>query len=167
MSTETEEMMATKPVREHEWLQKLVGEWRTETEMTMGPGGEKKTSKGTENVISLGGLWAAGEGQGDMPDGTTMEYRFAIGYDVSFKEYRGCWFASMSSHLWKQVGELSEDGKVMTLNCDGPDMVNEGKTAKYRDVIEIPDENTRIQTSYFTGENGEFQEMMKCTYTRV
>ncbi|MEQ1935054.1 MAG: DUF1579 domain-containing protein [Fimbriimonadaceae bacterium] len=167
MSTETEEMMATKPESEHEWLQNLVGEWRTETEMTMGPGGEKANSTGTEKVISLGGLWAFGEGKGDMPDGSTMDYRTALGYDVSFKEYRGCWFASVSSHLWKYVGELSEDGKTMTLNCEGPDMVNEGKTAQYRDVIEIIDANTRTLTSYFTGENGEFQEMMKCTYTRV
>ncbi|MBA3726682.1 MAG: DUF1579 family protein [Armatimonadetes bacterium] len=53
----------------------------------------------------------------------------ALGYDVSFKEYRGCWFADMSSHLWKQVGKLSDDGKTMTLTCDGPHMTKDGETA--------------------------------------
>src|SRR5688572_26335082 len=113
MTTETQEAMemGTKPVREHDWLKKLLGEWRVETEMTMGPGGPKQTAEGRESVKSLGGLWAFGEGRSTMPDGTAMEYRSALGYDVSFKEYRGCWFASMSSHLWKHVGTLSADGR--------------------------------------------------------
>src|ERR1051325_2175652 len=129
MSTQTLETpeqeapeMATRPVQEHQWLQNLVGEWRIESEMTMGPGGPKQKSEGSESVKSLGGLWAFGEGKWTMPDGTPMIHYSALGYDVSFKEYRGCWFASMSSHLWKYVGELSADGKVMPLNCAGPKM---------------------------------------------
>ena len=71
MSTETQEPieMGTKPVQEHKWLQKLVGEWRVKTEMTMGPGQPKRESQGTESVKSLGGLWAFGEGKAKMPDG--------------------------------------------------------------------------------------------------
>jgi hypothetical protein len=169
MSTQTQEPveMGTKPVQEHAWLQKLVGEWRVETEMTMEPGQPKQRSEGTESVKSLGGLWAFGEGKGKMPDGTAMSYYSALGYDVSFKEYRGCWFASMSSHLWKQVGELSADGKVMTLNCVGPSMTKDGETANYRDVIEIIDENHRTLTSYGQDDKGEWQEFMKARYTRI
>ena len=169
MSTQTQEPieMGTKPVQEHAWLQKLVGEWRVETEMTMAPGQPKQRSEGTEKVKSLGGLWAFGEGNGKMPDGTSMNYYSALGYDVSFKEYRGCWFASVSSHLWKQVGELSADGKVMTLNCVGPNMTKDGETANYRDVIEIIDENHRTLTSYGQDENGEWHEFMKASYTRI
>ena len=72
MSTQTQEPveMATRPVPEHRWLQQLVGEWRVETEMTMGPGGPKQKSEGTESVKSLGGLWAFTEGNAAMPDGT-------------------------------------------------------------------------------------------------
>ena len=159
--------MGTSPVREHEWLKKLVGEWRTESEMTMEPGQPKLKAEGTESVKSLGGLWSFAEGKSKMPDGSGMEYKAALGYDVSFKEYRGCWFASMSSHLWKQTGELSADGKVMTLNCVGPDMVKDGETANYRDVIEIVDENHRTMTSFAETDNGQWQEFMKVTYTRV
>jgi hypothetical protein len=169
MSNATEEAieMGTKPVQEHEWLKKLLGEWRTETEMTMGPDQPVQKSTGAESVTSLGGLWAIGEGKGSMPDGQSMEYRTALGYDVSFKEYRGCWLGSVSSHLWKYVGDLSADGKTMTLNCEGPDMVNDGKTALYKDVIEIIDDNHRTLTSYGQGENGEWQQFMKSHYTRV
>ena len=120
------------------------------------PDGTKQPSRGTESVKSLGGLWAFGEGKGTMPDGAPMEYYVGLGYDVSFKEYRGCWFASVSSHLWKQVGELSADGKVMTLNCVGPHMEKDGETANYRDVIEIIDDNHRTLTSYGEQEDGSW-----------
>src|SRR5688500_2814225 len=138
MSTETQDAMemATKPIREHEWLQKLVGEWRVESEMKM-PSGETMKGQGTESVKSLKGLWAFGEGKGTMPNGDSMAYYTALGYDVSFKEYRGCWFADVSSHLWKYTGELSADGRTMTLSCEGPHMEKDGETAMYRDVIEI------------------------------
>lgn len=116
---------------------------------------------------SLGGLWAVGEGKGTMPDGTPTTTITALGYDVSFKEYRGCFLASMSSHLWKYVGELSADEKTMTLNCDGPSMTEDGKTVPYRDIIEIIDSNTRTLTSTGQDEKGEWQEFMKATYTRV
>ncbi|MBC8102636.1 MAG: DUF1579 domain-containing protein [Cytophagales bacterium] len=181
MSTETMEEqagreraeMGTKPVPEHQWLQKLVGDWRVETKMMMGPGepGQpdpaEQTSEGAESVKSLGGLWAFVEGKAMMPDGTAMNYYSTLGYDVSFKEYRGCWFASMSSHLWKQVGKLSADGTVMTLDCVGPHMTKDGETANYRDEIAILDANHRTLTSYGQDESGEWHEFMKAHYTRV
>ncbi len=168
MSTETQEAMemATRPLAEHEWLTKLAGEWNTESEMTM-PDGSKATSKGTESVRSLGGLWAFGHGKTQMPGGAPMEYYTALGYDVSFKEYRGCWLASVSSHLWKQTGKLSADGRVMTLDCVGPHMEKDGETANYRDVIEIVDANHRTLTSFGQEANGEWQQFMKVVYTRV
>ncbi|MBA3725833.1 MAG: DUF1579 domain-containing protein [Armatimonadetes bacterium] len=167
MDTEQQEMMGTKPVKEHEWLQKLVGEWRTETEMSMGADQPKQRSTGTETVQNLGGLWAFAEGKSTMPDGSGMEYKVALGYDVSFKQYRGCWFASMSSHLWKYEGELSADGRTMTLNCKGPHMEKDGETANYRDVIELIDDNHRTLSSSGQGDDGNWQQFMKVQYTRV
>jgi hypothetical protein len=167
MSTEAQEAMemGTKPSREHEWLQKLVGEWDTETEMMMPDGGSAK-GKGHESVKSLGGLWAYGEGKGEMPGGAEMTYYTGIGYDVTFKGYRGFMIMDVSSHLWKYEGELSGDGKVMTLNCEGPNMEGEG-TAMYRDVIEIIDDNHRVLTSSGQQPNGDWVLFMKSHYTRV
>lgn len=168
-STETQEApeMATKPVAEHEWLNHLIGEWRIESEMLMGPDGPKQKSSGTETMKSLGGLWACGEGTVTMPDGTPMAYVTTLGYDVSFKEYRACWFASVSSHLWNYTGELSADGKTMTLNGVGPNMMKDGETANYRHVIEIIDADHRTRLAFGEDENGEWQEFMKAHYTRV
>jgi hypothetical protein len=159
--------MVTKPLQEHEWLKQLVGEWRIESEMTMEPGAPKLKSEGKASVKNMGGLWAVTETKETMPDGTEMQSYHALGFDVSFKEYRGCMFMSASSHLWKYVGELSADSKTMTLNCEGPDMVKDGETALYRDVIELIDENHRTLTSHGQDENGEWQEFMKAHYYRV
>lgn len=173
MSTTTTEKqdeameMGTKPVKEHEWLQKLVGNWRTEVEMQMTPGEPPVKATGSESVRSIGGLWAFAEGKGAMPGGAPMEYYVALGYDVSFKEYRGCQFMSVSSHLWKYTGTLSPDGRTMTLNCVGPDMVHDGQTANYRDVIEIIDDNHRTYTAFGEDEKGQWQQYMKVNYTRV
>jgi hypothetical protein len=158
--------MGTKPIAEHAWLNNLLGDWKTVSEMVMGPDQPTQTSEGTETVTSLGGLFAFGEGKATMPDGTAMEYKSAIGYDVSFKQYRGVWFASMSSHLWKSEGELSEDGKVLTLTCVGPNMEKDGETAIYRDVHELVDANTRTMTSSAETPDG-WQQFMKVTYTRA
>lgn len=163
----TQEMpeMATKPVAEHEWLQKLVGDWDCQSEFVM-PNGEQMTGTGTQTIKSLGGLWAFGEGKSDMPDGTPMVMYFALGYDLTYKEYRGCWFASVSSHLWKYTGELSADEKVMTLNCVGPNMMKEGESANYRDVIEILSTDQWSLTSYGEDDKGEWHQFMKAVYTR-
>ena len=167
MTTETQEPveMGTKPAKEHEWLQNLVGEWRVETDMMMGPGQPTAHIEGTETVKSLAGLWAFSEAKINLPGAAPMELYKTLGYDVSFKEYRGCWFASMSSHLWTQAGTLSADGKVMTLDCVGPSMTKDGET-NYREVIEIIDENRRTLTAY-DADNGEWEQYLKSTYTRI
>ena len=172
MSTDTQEIetqpeSGTKPEPQHEWLQQLVGEWKTETEMAMGPGEPIQTFHGTESVKSLGGLWAMGEGKGPMPDGSEATTYYAIGWDVTLKEYRGCYFGSMSSHLWKYEGEMSEDQKTLTLNCVGPSFTKDGEMANYRDVIEIIDENYRTLTGHCEDDNGEWQQLMKMHIRRI
>jgi hypothetical protein len=161
--------MGTKPIKEHEWLNNLVGNWKTESQMTM-PDGSETHGKGNETQTLLGGLWVLGEGAGQWGEGKDageMQYRTGLGYDVSFKGYRGFWLADMSSHLWKYEGELSADGKVMTLSCEGPDMVVDGKTANYRDVITIVDKDHRRLESFGQDDKGEWAQFMTVNYTRV
>lgn len=160
------EMGPTKPVKEHAWLKNFVGNWKTESAMTM-PDGSEGSGQGTETVRDFGGLWAVGEGKATMPDGDTMEYLSGLGYDVSFKGYRGFWIANVSSHHWKYEGELSADGKVMTLNCEGPDMMVDGRTANYRDVHTLIDDNHRKMESFGQDEAGEWHQFMTVNYTRI
>lgn len=170
MSTETQEPqeMGTKPAPEHGWLKQMVGEWVVESEMSMGPGTDPVTGTGRETVTNPGGLWAHAHGKATMPNGEPMEYWCAIGYDVTFHEYRGCWYSDVSSHLWKYVGTLSEDGKTLTLECEGPHMEKDNATAMYRDVHHIVDADTRTLTAFGQNEEtGEWTQFMTSTYRRV
>ena len=54
--TEQTSSMPAQPQKEHQWLQKLVGEWTYEIEATMEPDQPPVKSTGTETVRSLGGL---------------------------------------------------------------------------------------------------------------
>ncbi len=165
--SESIEMQPTSALPEHAWLKNLVGEWTTKGEFVMGPDMPVGHSEGKESVAMFGELWVLGEGESSMGDGHTMKTKMGLGYDVSFKEYRSFWVVTDSSHLWKSAGVLSEDGKVMTLTCEGPDMVEEGKTALYRDVIEIVNGNQRTHTSFGPGPDGDWVQFMKVVYTRV
>lgn len=170
MSTEPQEqtdMMATQPIKEHQWLQNLIGEWRIENEMSMEPGGEKMKSTGTSSVKSLDGLWAFSENKEAMPNGQAVTSYWALGYDVTFKKYQACIIMSASSHLWKYDGTLSSSGTTMTLDCVGPAMTEEPGTALYREVIELIDKNHRTHTSYSQDEDGSWQEFAKAHYFRV
>lgn len=48
--TEQSSHMPVQPQKEHQWLQKLVGEWTYESEALMGPDQPPVKSTGTETV---------------------------------------------------------------------------------------------------------------------
>ena len=74
--------MQAEPQKEHEWLRQLVGEWTSEMTCRMAPDQPPMTSRGTESVRSLGGLWTIGEGQGDAPDGTPVGSVMTLSYFI-------------------------------------------------------------------------------------
>jgi len=70
----------------------------------------------------------------------------------------------MMTTLWVYDGSLS--GSILTLESDGPDFKHEGKTAKYRDVIELTSDDERIFTSSTPGDDGKWMTFMTATYRR-
>jgi hypothetical protein len=129
--------MQSEPAKQHQWLQQLVGNWTFESQALTGPDKPAETSRGSESVRSLGGLWVLCEGRGEMPGGGMATMLMTLGYDVRTKRYVGTWVGSMMTHLWLYDGSLDAAEKVLTLHADGPSFTEEGKLAKYRDVIEI------------------------------
>ena len=158
--------MPAQPQKEHQWLQKLIGEWTYEHEATMGPDQPAEVIRGTENVRSLGGLWTLGEGQGQMPGGGSATTLMTLGYDPEKKRFVGTFIGSMMTNLWVYEGELDNDEKVLTLNAEGPDFTQPGRTAKYQDVIEFKSDDHRVLTSRTLGEDGQWHEFMTADYHR-
>ena len=159
--------MHTEPQQEHQWLQQLVGEWTFESEALMEPGKPPERFKGSERVRSLGGLWVVAEGQVEMPGGggggTTL---MSLGYEPRTGRYAGTWIGSMMTHLWIYDGSMDSNGRVLTLEAEGPDMSGQDKLGKYRDIIEIENDDHRVLRSEFLGDDGQWHQFMTANYRR-
>ena len=154
-------MKAPTPEPEHHWLQKLVGEWSYSSEFIMGPGLPSKSFVGTETVRSIGGLWTIGEGAADH--GSSI---MTLGYDPKRKRFVGSFIASMMTFLWLYDGSLDTDGKILTLNSEGPSFSDDGTMSQYRDIIEFIDDDHRRFTAHVLKADGEWNQFMDAMYTR-
>jgi hypothetical protein len=154
------------PQKEHEWLHKLVGEWTSEMECSMGPDQPPMKSTGTESVRSFGGLWTIGEGTGDAPDGTPVKSIMTLGYDPQKQKFVGTFVASVMTHLWSYEGTLDDSGKVLTLDTEGPSFAGDGNMARYQDIIEFVGDDHRILRSRMPGDDGNWIEFMTAHYRR-
>jgi hypothetical protein len=161
-----ETMVNAQPQKEHQWLQKLVGEWTYEGQAPAAPGQEPSRFAGTESVRSLGGLWFVGEGQGVMPGGNPATTLVTLGYDPQKQRYVGTWIGSMMAHLWVYDGELDPTGRVLTLNSEGPSMDGDGTTTRFKDVLELKSDDHRVLTGHMLGADGTWRQLMAAEYRR-
>lgn len=164
MSTEME--MKAKPQQEHALLEKMLGDWTFEAEAIMGEGKDNMKASGSETVRSLGGLWIIGEGEGDMPGGGQMKSVLTLGYDPQRKKYVGTWIGSMMTHMFVYEGTVDASRKILTLECDGPNMTRPGEMAKYQDIHEFVSNDHRILRSQMLGDDGKWIQFMTANYRR-
>jgi len=155
------------PQKEHQWLQKLVGEWTYESEAVTQPGKPPEKFIGTEDVRSLGGVWVLCEGRGQVPGGGIATTIMTLGYDPAKRRFVGTFIGSMMTNLWVYDGELDAAAKVLTLDSEGPSFSEEGKMARYKDVIEIKSDDRRVLTSSFLGDDGKWHQFMTANYRRT
>jgi hypothetical protein len=159
-------MESPSPQNEHKWLQRLVGNWTFEGECSMGPDQPPMKNNGTELVKPLGELWTVGHMSGEVPGSGMSRSIMTLGYDPQKKRFVGTFVASMMTYLWIYNGALDASGTTLILDCEGPSFAEEGKLAKYQDIIEIIDENHRTLRSQFMGPEGQWVPFMKSTYRR-
>ena len=157
---------------EHRWLERLVGEWRYESEETAGPGAAAPGAAparytGSESVRSLDGVWVLCEGRGDAPGGPASTTVMTLGYDPARGRCAGTFVGSMMTHLWLYEGELDPAGTVLTLETEGPSFMDDGTTGRYRDVIELLGADRRVLTSNFLGPDGAWRPFMTTQYRRT
>ena len=97
-----------------------------------------------DTIMQRYGRWIIGEMKGEMPaemGGGKVTAVITLGYDAEKGTYHGTWIDSMHDLLWVYTGTLDSTGKILTLEAEGPNMMDPAdKTkVKYRDVIEIKD----------------------------
>ena len=165
--SQKDEMMKVEPQKEHAWLRKLVGEWTFEGDCAMGPDQPRATFTGTESVRALGEIWILGEGNGEMPGGGDSTTQLTLGFNPETKRFVGTWIGSMMTHMWIYDGWLDDAERVLTLESEGPNMLEPGKTARYRDVVEIVDDDHRTLRGQAEGPDGAWHEFMTSRYSRT
>jgi len=153
-----------KPVKEHEWLAQLAGEWESTMKCEAEPG-KVMEGKSSEKARMLGGFWIVSEGQGEMMGGKFSSI-LTLGYDPEKKKFIGTWVDSMTSTMWQYTGTLDEATNTLTLESEGPSPMEPGKTCKFKEVIVIKDKDHKTFTSNIQGEDGKWKEMMTASSTR-
>lgn len=154
------------PQNEHQWLQRLVGEWTCETECNMGPGQPPVKTTGKETVRTIGGLWTIGEGTSEMPGSGISESIMTLGYDPQKKRFVGTFIVSVMTYLWPYCGTLDATGQVLTLDSEGPNFSGDGTMSKYQDIIEFIGDDHRTLSSQVLGPDGKWKPFMKAHYRR-
>jgi hypothetical protein len=159
--------MDATPRPEHRWLQRLVGDWTFEVEERPASGEPSGTSHGSERVRTLGEIWVLAEGQGEMPGGSIGHTLMSLGFDPVRRRFIGTWIGSMMTHMWVYDGTLDAEGRVLSLESDGPSMTGDGTTSRYRDAIEFRHDNERTLTASVRQPDGSWQTFMVATYRRA
>lgn len=147
------------PEKQHQWLHQFVGQWVTEAKGSMGPDQPAIECHGTMTSRMLGDLWLVNEMKGE-PMGVPMVGIQTIGYDPEKKRYVATWVDSMMNHMWHYEGTVDETGKTLILEAEGPDLMNQGKTAKYRDSFEFKSPDHIIVTSSMLDADGRWVAFM-------
>jgi Protein of unknown function (DUF1579) len=155
-----------KPTKEHELLAQFAGEWKTRAEAVAAPGQEPLVCEGTEKARLLGGFFLVGEGEAEMM-GQPVSSILTIGYDAAKKKYVGTFVCSVGGELWQYEGSMDSSGKKLTLNTEGPSMMDPSKRVKYREVLELKDQNHKVFTSEMETADGKWQPIVTITYERV
>lgn len=158
--------MTPTPQKEHQWLQRMVGEWEMEAECVMGPGEPPMKTKAVEQVKPIGDLWVQGEGEGDIPGGGCSQSRLTLGFDPQKNRFVGTFVASVMPNLWVYNGTLDAGGKVLTLDTEGPSFAGDGTLVKYQDIIEMKSDDHRVMTSRVLGTDGTWNQFMTANYRR-
>lgn len=154
---------------EHRWLQRLAGHWRYENECRMAPDQPPMTFSGTETVRMLGEVWAIGEGTATLPDGSPGTTQIAFGFDPVKNCFVGTFIGSMMTHLWLyDRGTLDASGKALTLLAEGPNCMSPTQEmARFRDIMRLEDDDTRVMTSEMLQPDGTWNLFMTGRYTRI
>lgn len=159
--------MFDQPNAEHEWLQRLIGDWTYDGECATGPDKPVETFEGgVQTYRPIGGLWVIGEGRGKTPGGTDAVTMITLGFDAHSKRFVGTWIGSMMTKLWVYDGWLDADRKVLTLESEGPSMKGNGLVTNYRDVIEIKSDDHHTLTGHVLGEDRQWSQFMTTNYRR-
>lgn len=152
------------PQKEHELLQRFVGEWDFVTTVYI-PGQPPMSAPGTETVRTVGEFWIIGESTGEMM-GMPMTNVITIGYDTQRGRYVGTSVDSMSTHITQYEGGVNDVGDRFTLRWQSPCPFQDGAMVNFRGVTQFDGDDRRTFTAESQNEAGEWMRIVEVTFRR-
>ena len=154
------------PVEQHEWLQKLEGRWETKAKTNAMGDIPAMDCNSTMSAHMLGKFWVVMNTTGEF-GGVQSKILQTIGYDRKQKKYVATWIDNMSDHMYVYHGSVDETGKKLVLETEGPNFLEPGKTAKFRDSYEFKSPDLIITTSELMGDDGKWVTFVTAETRRV
>ncbi len=162
--------MQSQPTPQHQWLQKLIGNWSFEGTPGLecpGPAGSEHATA-RESVRALGDLWIVAELKGKMPGcDIDMTCITTLGFDPAKGKFVGSWIGTPMAMMFVYEGELSADGSTLSLACTGPAFDDPTKTANYRDNIQFVSADERNFFSEVQQQDGSWKRFMQGVHRRI
>lgn len=143
------------PTAEHEWLQRLTGQWETEVEVMAEPGKPPLKVEATETTRRIGQLWVLTHAEA-KPSAMPFARALTLGYDPAKKKYVGTWVDSNSTYIGKSEGTLDAAGTTLTLEGEIPHPYDNVRLIKVREVIELKSPDHKVVTTSLQGDDGNW-----------
>ena len=156
-------MMAemARPGTQHAQLAELSGDWTVASKAWVGGPDAIESTATCTNTMTLGGRYLEVDYAGDFM-GTRFEGRGVMGYDNGKKQFVSIWYDTFSTGLGLETGQMSEDGKTLTLT--GTWETQEG-SFPVRHVYEFNGPDAYTLTGY-SSMGGAEQKAMELVFTR-
>ena len=145
------------PQKEHEFLEKLVGDWNV-TLFVMGEEIEGKE----HNELIAGGLWLTSEFSANMM-GQPFQGHGILGYDTKKKKYVSVWVDPSRTDLIIMEATMkgtTRSGTTMMIGMTG-------EKVETKVVETMPDDNHRLLRFLQKGPDGKEMQLMKIEYKRA
>jgi len=158
-------MKAAAPGPQHQWLQKMVGNWDLTVHYQMDPSQPMAEAKSTSVITSLmDGRYIQEESTGEMM-GQPFHGMGLTGYDNLTKKFVSTWVDNMGTGIMKSEGTADAAGKVITFTGSMADPIT-GKMMKYRAVTTVADDDHHTFEMYNPSPQGKEMMTMKIEYAR-
>ena len=149
-SSFAQEIPQVEQSKEHKWLEKFEGHWETTSKSVATEGQPASTMHGAIDSEMVGQFWLVTKMSADLGE-FKMDGRQTVGYDKEKGKYVGTWIDNTSDFIWHYQGSVDESGKILSLEAEGPDMSEPGKSALYRDMYEFVSKDEIKLTSSVKG----------------
>lgn len=147
-------------------LDPLVGDWTYKAKFWVAPGAPPMEMAGeAKSKWILDGRFLREEVTGPAQGGMPPFHGISVtGYDNATKKYQASWIDNMTTAILQMTGEMSDDGKVLTLHYHEFDPL-QGKNAKGREVIHLGGSKDHSMEFYRVMADGKEMKVGEIKYT--